>query len=267
MFEFGVHQASGFQAAGRIEPAVVMPVATTSRPGQAYEVLCAVATQLGAIGLDVVIIDGSAQEVTSPGQRDGRHLGLIRALEDPSIGGLGAAGPTGEWLVMPGSLGLQALMLTARAAGPGMVVSRLLAPFASGTVVLLYAPAAQLAALLAGLQVPVMVPVSNMAQATLDAYGSVKALHAGGLSPVLAPMDMAVDSAQAPLGQVVRSVCDCAERYLSHPLPQWDISEWGQKVRAAAFAAPWPAEVLAGQPLPQPLDAIGTTAAFSNRSN
>ena len=168
---------------------------------------------------------------------------------------------------MPAQQGLQALLQTACAAGPAMVVSRLLAPFACGTVVLLYAPALQLSALLAGLQVPIIVPVSDMAQATLDAYGSVKVLHAGGLSPVLAPMAMVVDGAQAPLGQVVSSVCDCAERYLNHRLPQWPMSEWGHRVRTAAFAAPWPPGVLAGMPLAQPLGPVGPAAASSNRSN
>lgn len=267
MFEFDVNQVSSLQAETDFDPAVVMPVATSARPAQAYEMLCALATQLGAMGRDVVIIDGSAKEGGSTRQRDGSHLGLLHVLEDASIGGLGASGPTEEWLVMPGSLGVRALMQTAHAAGPAMVVSRLLAPFASGTVVLLYAPAVQLSVLLAGLQVPVIVPVSDMPQATLDAYGSVKVLCAGGLSPVLAPLATLAGVAQAPLGQVVRSVSDCAERYLNHRLAQWPMATWADQVLNAAFAAPWSPNALAGHTLTQTLDSVASTAAFSNRSN
>ena len=242
MFEFSVDQATfPLRTAPNAEPALVMPVACTSRPGQAYEVLCALATQLNATGRDVVIIDGSAQEVGASHDRGGHYLGLVHALEDPSVSGLGAPGPASEWLVMPGAIGLQSLLQTARAAGPLVALSRLLAPFSAGTVVLLYAPAATLGALLAGLEVHAMVPVLDLPQATIDAYGSVKLLHGAGLTPVLAPMVSAADGTQAPLGQVVRTVRDCAERYLQYDVAQWPVASWAAQVQQAAFAAHWPA--------------------------
>ncbi len=240
MFEFGVDQAAGLRAATSHNPPVVMPVATTGRPGQAYELICTVASQLNAAGRDAVIIDGSAIEVGEHRAHDGSHLGLMHALLDASIGSLGAPMPSADWLVMPGAKGLQVLQQTARAAGAAVALSRLLAPFASGTVVLLYAPASTIAALFAGLQAQVIVPVLDMPQATIDAYGSLKVLHGAGLWPVLAPMHCEPDAAQAPLMQVVRSVCDCAERYLNYPVEQWPVSTLGKRVQEAALNAPLP---------------------------
>jgi hypothetical protein len=239
MFEFDCDQASGLRAAVPANAAAMMPVASTSRPGLAYELLCTLATQLSALGRDTVIIDGSAQEVGERRALDGSHLGLIHALQDSTISGLGTAGPSSDWLVMPGAMGLQALQQTALAAGAGAALSRLLSLFAARTVVLLYAPANTLSALLAGVQAQVMVPVLALPQATIDAYGSLKLLHAAGLSPVLAPMESGWEPAQAPLGQVVRSVSDCAERHLDYPVPKWACEAWGLHVQEAAIRAPW----------------------------
>ena len=239
MFEFEYHQAAGLRAApSKNAPAVVMPVASTARPGQAYEVLCTMAAQLNAAGREAVIVDGSAIEAPERRSRDGSHLGLEHALQDPSIGGLGAPGASGEWLVMPAAIGLQTLLQTARAGGAVVALSRLLAPFAGGTVVLLYAPAATLGALFAGVQAQAVVPVLAMPQATIDAYGSLKTLHAAGLWPVLAPMDGEPVANQAPLAQVVRSVSDCAQRYLNFSVEEWPMATWGRRAQEAALAAP-----------------------------
>lgn len=259
MFEFGVDQAAGLRATSSTNPPVVMPVATTARPGQAYELICTIASQLNAMGQDAVIIDGSAIEAVERRLHDGSHLGLMHALLDTSIGSLGAPLPSAEWLVMPGAKGLQVLQQTARAAGASVALSRLLAPFASGTVVLLYAPASTISALFAGLQAQVLVPVLDMPQATIDAYGSLKSLHAAGLWPVLAPMHCEADAAQAPLAQVVRSVCDCAHRYLNYPVEQWAVSTLGQRVREAAFTVPWPA----GTSLPAQTSAMNNFAGHA----
>ncbi|AOW12235.1 hypothetical protein LPB72_14830 [Hydrogenophaga crassostreae] len=240
MFEFGVDQAAGLRTTSPTNPPVLMPVATTARPGQAYELICTVASQLNAMGHDAVIIDGSAIEAVERRSHDGSHLGLIHALLDSSIGSLGAPLPSAEWLVMPGAKGLQVLQQTARAAGATVAVSRLLAPFAAGTVVLLYAPAPTISALFAGLQAQVLVPVLDLPQATIDAYGSLKTLHGAGLWPVLAPMHCQAEATQAPLAQVVRSVCDCAHRYLHYPVEQWAVDTLGQRVREAAFTVPGP---------------------------
>ena len=240
MFEFGVDQAAGLRAATSHNPPVVMPLATTGRPGQAYELICTVASQLNAAGRDAVIIDGSAIEAGEQRACDGSHLGLVHALLDASIGSLGAQTPSADWLVMPGAKGLEVLQQTARAAGAAVALSRLLAPFASGTVVLLYAPAPAIAALFAGLQAQVIVPVLDMPQATIDAYGSLKTLHGAGLWPVLAPMQCGPDLSRAPLMQVVRSVCDCAERYLCYQVDQWPVATLGTRVQEAALNAPLP---------------------------
>lgn len=240
MFEFSSERSSAPIQSLMGETASVFPVVATSRPGQGYEVLCALASKLGASGREVVIIDGSAQEVSLKRSGDVHHFGLVHALEDTSIGGLGEPGPDSEWLVMPGAKGLQVLQRTARAAGAGFALSRLLAPFSPSALVLVYAPAHAICAILAGMASHAMVPVLDLPQATLDAYGSVKLLHAAGLTPVLAPMAFEDASAKAPLSQVVRTVVECADRYLHYRIAQWPMSAWSEEVQAHAFSAPWP---------------------------
>lgn len=240
MFDFATQQASASIQSALSDTAWVFPVAATARPGQGYEVLCTLASQLSAAGREVVIIDGSAQEVSLRRSGDGHHFGLVHALEDTSIVGLGAPGADSEWLVMPGAKGLQVLQRTARAAGAGFALSKLLAPFSPSTLVLVYAPAHVLCAILAGLSSHAMVPVLDLPQATVDAYGSVKLLHAAGLTPVLAPMAFEDASAKAPLSQVVRTVVDCTDRYLHYDIAQWPILAWSEEVQTHAFCAPWP---------------------------
>ena len=248
MYEFDISQGWDRPAHVSGDAVVVMPVASTPRPGQAYEMLCALASQLTAQGRDVVIVDGTEQEASPTRSGDGSHLGLIHALQDPSISGLCASSPDEEWLVMPSAVGLKALLQTARAGGAALAVSRLLAPFAPGAVVLLYAPAATLSALLAGLQVHAMVPVLATPQCTIDSYGSVKLLHAAGLTPVLAAMPPADASSQGAEELALRCVSDCVERYLAYDIQQWPRENWGDCVREAAFAAPWPPGTQIDQP-------------------
>ena len=165
---------------------------------------------------------------------------------------------------MPGAVGLQSLLQTASAAGASVALSRLLAPFSPGVVVLLYAPAAMLGALMAGCQAHALVPVLDMPQATIDAYGSVKALHAAGLTPVLAPMALALADARAPLSQVVRSVCDCTERYLGLSVEQWPMNTWGTRVQDNAVASHWsPGEHL-GAPKATDVNRFGLDAMVPN---
>jgi len=238
MFEFGWDQAAGLRTESPANGPAMMPVASTAQPARAYELLCALATHLGALGHQAVIIDGTASESLERRGNDGSHLGLLHVLQDPSIAGLGRAPEGAEWLVMPGALGLQALQQTARAAGATVALSRLLVPFAPGTLVLLYAPAVHLASLLAGSQAHTLVPVLPQAQASIDAYGSLKLLHGAGLSPVLAPLDHDLEPAQAPLQQVVQAVTDCAQRHLGYAVDTWPLESWGARVQASAQAMP-----------------------------
>ena len=227
MFEFGWDQAAGLRSETPPNAPAMMPVASTAQPARAYELLCTLATHLGALGHQAVIIDGTASESTPRRGNDGGHLGLQHVLQDPSIAGRGRAPEGAEWLVMPGAHGLQTLQLTARAAGASVALARLLVPFSPGTLVLLYAPAMQLASLMAGSQARALVPVLPHAQASIDAYGALKWLHAAGLSPVLAPLD-------AP-PQVLANVADCALRHLGLKTPLWPRTERARRLPASAL--------------------------------
>lgn len=236
MFELGFDQAAGLRAQPRpVAGAGLMPVACPAQPARAYELLCTLAAHLTALERAVVIVDGSATESASRARDDGRHLGLLRALQDPSVASLARPVDGAEWLVMPGALGLQSLQDTARAGGAGVALSRLLAPFASQALVLLFAPAQVLGTVLAGSAARVLVPVLEQPQATFDAYGAVKLLHAARLSPVLAPLTADDGAAALALQQTVDTVTDCARRHLGLALDTWAAPTWGQRVQEAAL--------------------------------
>jgi hypothetical protein len=236
MFELGFDQAAGLRAQPRaVAGAGLMPVACPAQPARAYEWLCTLAAHLTALDRAVVIVDGSATESASRAGGDGRHFGLLRALQDPSVAGLARPVDGAEWLVMPGALGLQSLQDTARAGGAGVALSRLLAPFAPQALVLLFAPALALGELLAGSAARVLVPVLEQPQGTFDAYGAVKLLHTARLSPVLAPLASADGAAALPLQQTVDTVADCARRHLGLALDTWPVHTWGERVQEAAL--------------------------------
>jgi hypothetical protein len=240
VFEVGWTQASGLRAESRQSEARLMPVASPAQPARAYEMLCALAAHLTAMGCHPVIVDGSAQESGEWRQAAGSHMGLLQVLNDASLAGLDRPSDESEWLVIPGALGLQALQQTARAAGAQVALSRLLAPFGAKVVVLLYAPAATLVSILAGMPVQIMVPVLPQKQASIDAYASLKALYAGGFSPVLAPLEQSDVVAELPLQQVVRTVVDCARRHLDLEASTWPLHTWGLRVQEAALGVPMP---------------------------
>ena len=230
MFDPGFDQAAGLRAEPRSSGPVLMPVASPAQPARGYEWLCTLAASLAAEGRSVAIVDGTAHESHSS------DLGLMRVLQDPSIAHLERPvdGAT-DWLVMPGAAGLQALQETARAAGGRSALSRLLTPFASGVVVLLFAPAHALAGLLQDLNVRTLVPVIEQPQSSIDAYGAVKLLAGAGLVPVLAPL---VSRGAPALQTVVHNVIDTAQRHLQLALDCWPAHSWAQRVQESAIARP-----------------------------
>ena len=234
MFDVGHDQAAGLRAEPPQAGTALMPVACPAQPARAYEWLCTLAAHLASLGREVVIVDGSAHEADTR-ERNGAHLGLLHALRDGAISGLGEAPDGHEWLVMPAANGLQTLQQTAHHAGPGTALARLLAPFSPDALVLLFAPAPVLAALLAGLNAHALVPVLPQTQATLDAYGAFKQLHLAGLAPVLAPLAPHTVQADAGLQQVVDSVAECAERHLGLPVQVWPTHTWGLRVLDSAL--------------------------------
>lgn len=237
MFEPGFDQAAGLRGEPLQGGAVLMPVAAPAQPARAYEWLCTLAASLTAQGRAVVIVDATAIESTSRDRHDGAHLGLMRVLQDPSIAHLERPAGSADWLVMPGAAGLHALHDTARAAGTAIALSRLLAPFASGVVVLLFAPAMSLGELLFGMGAHALVPVLEQPQSSIDAYGAVKVLDAAGLTPVLAPL---AGQSPAALQTIVNTVVDTARRHLDLPLDCWATDSWALRVQESALECPRP---------------------------
>jgi len=238
MFEPGFDQAAGLRGEPPVNGPVLVPVASPAQPARAYEWLCTLAAALTAEGRAVVIVDGTATEATSRHRHDGAHLGLMRVLQDPSIAHLEHPLDGADWLVMPGAAGLQALQETAQAAGSQVALSRLLTPFASGAVVLLFAPAFSLAGLLHGLGERALVPVIEQPQSSIDAYGAVKLLDSAGLAPVLAPLAQGANA--AALQTVVHTVIDTAQRHLGLSLDSWPVASWALRAQESAIERPRP---------------------------
>ena len=237
MFEHGFDQAAGLRGESRSGGPALLPVASPAQPARGHEWLYMLAGCLANQGRSVVIVDGTAVETTSRQRDTGSHLGLLRALQDPSIGHLEHPNDLADWLVMPGARGLQALQETAQAAGAQVALSRLLTPFAPGVLVLLYAPAFSLAGLLHGTAARALVPVIEQPQSSIDAYGAVKLLHTAGLSPVLAPL---ATGAAAALQTVVSTVADTAQRHLGLSLDSWPVATWALRVQESAIERPRP---------------------------
>ncbi len=246
MFEAGLDQAAGLRGHATRGGPVLIPVASPAQPGRAYELLCALAAHLSDQGHAVVILDGTATESERRHSRDGSHLGLLHALQDPSVSGLARPADDADWLVMPAALGVQALAQTVRAGGAAVALSRLLSPFSGGAVLLLFAPAPALAELLEGLPARPLVPLLNQPQATIDAYSALKHLFMAGLAPVLMHQDMGGAVAEQSMQKTMATVQDCALRHLGQTVEAWPCSRWGSRVleialhRAPASGVPHP---------------------------
>lgn len=236
MFEAGFDQAAGLRAHPLRQGPALLAVASPAQPARAYELLCHLSAQLKAQGRLPVILDGTANETAERRGGDGSHLGLLHALNDPAISGLGHPADGHEWLVMPAAQGLRALQQTALTAGGTVALSRLLAPFASGSLLLFFAPAHELSPLCGDLHARVVVPVLPHPQAAIDAYGAVKLLHMAGARPVLAPMASA-DPGQA-LDTLLATVCDCAHRHLGLDLERWSEPVWAACAQEHALTRP-----------------------------
>jgi hypothetical protein len=236
MFEAGVDQAAGLRAGPMRQGPAMLAVASPAQPACAYELLCHLSAQLKAQGRLPVILDGTAAEAAGRRSGDGSHLGLLHALNDPAISGLGRPSDGHEWLVMPAAQGLKALQQTALAAGGAVALSRLLSPFASGSLLLFFAPAHELSPLFSGLNARVMVPVLPQPQAVIDAYGAVKLLHMAGVRPVLAPLAEA--GAAAALEPLLANVADCAQRHLGLDLELWSEPLWAACAQEHALTRP-----------------------------
>lgn len=259
MFEIGHDQAAGLRTAvAHRNGPCVMSVASPAQPARAYEMLCRLASQLLRAGHTPVILDGTSAEAQGRDGSDGSHLGLMHALTDASVSGIGQPAEGHEWLVMPAAMGLHALQQTALTAGGNVALSRLLSPFAQDTLLLLFAPAHALSPLAGALSARVMVPVLSWPQASIDAYGALKLLHMAGAVPVLAPLED--DEPQGALQTVLNTVADCAQRHLGIETERWSERVWASCVLESASGRPQRADTAHGMRDPR---LVGPGSAFS----
>jgi hypothetical protein len=128
---------------------------------------------------------------------------------------------------------------TVATAGVRVALSRLLAPFDARIIVVLYASADELATLLHGLAMPVMVPVSPHPGERVGAYGAVKRLHLAGLRPVLLAAPPSMVDGEEDLadghGGEVEAIQRCARRHLDLVVESWPVRYWGEWAREGAM--------------------------------
>ncbi len=264
MFDPGVHQALGLQRSKLHEGPLILCVASPASAEQGYEVLWELAAQIGNAGRQPVVLDAHACEAPLHQQPSGKQWGLLQALHDSSVVNLERGGSRDAWLVLPAQQGLKTLQATAVAGGARLAVSRLLAPFGSAAIVLLYAPAQHLASLMEGMPATAVVPVLADPQSCLDAYGAVKVLYYAGLTPALLPhadrRSGYTETESELLTRVMKNVGECAQRYLGHPVVIWPEHSWGHLAldQASSAAVNW-GEHEAEEPMPGKFAVAGAT--------
>ncbi|GAA6143270.1 hypothetical protein [Hydrogenophaga sp. 5NK40-0174] len=243
MFDPGVHQALGLQRSKLHEGPLVLCVACPAFAEQGYEILCELAAQINAAGRQAVVLDAHACEAPLHQASPGKRWGLLHALHDSSVVNVERGGSREDWLVLPAQQGIKTLQATARAGGARLAVSRLLAPFGSSVITLLYAPAQHIASLMGGMKATAVVPVVADPQSCLDAYGAVKVLYHAGLSPALLPgADKRSGYTESELlTRVMSNVGECAQRYLGHQVVAWPEQSWGHLAldQASSAAVNW----------------------------
>lgn len=210
MLEAGMDQGAGLRR--WMVPQQTLQLIAMARHGDAeteLPLLWQLCSALHGSGQTVAVLDGSSAETeSSPGLQhwlDGSHW----------PGDAPAQGPA--WPVFPSAVGLAGLQHGRIARAQALhLLGALLKDYG---VVLAYAPAPALAALLAGSQATPLVAVSPAATTVLTGYAALKTLLGAGLKPALAAQGtLPGPSTDAALASVRRTLQQCARTYLGEQL-------------------------------------------------
>lgn len=216
MLDTGTHQAAGLAAlAADHSPRIV---ALASHGDRASELpllwqLCAAWTTLG---YPVLALDATVRETESA-------PGLLQLLLDSDEWSRLAPG-AGDWPVVPAALGLAELGRAAGSSPAGASAGRarqLTELFPGYELIVLYAPARELAQVFPASRLSPLLPVSTRDAALLSAYHALKQLlNLGKLRPTIVAVmnDTSVATRMAGQG-VSRNLQDCARDFLACEVP------------------------------------------------
>jgi hypothetical protein len=207
MLDMCINQAAGL--CGLAQQAVPRLVAVVSHGHQQGELplLWSLCSTWVDMGLPVVVLDGHSRESDT-------NSGLLQMLTAAQRYGQGDSEPT-PWSVLPAALGLNRLK------DSGLGWQTVGALFPQDGVVVVYADAPSLTALLKGSGLSPLLVVPPLKSASLTAYQALKQLLLdAGLEPTVANIDLPTPrfTAWASPGQTLQ---DCAQSFLGlslHPM-------------------------------------------------
>lgn len=205
MLESGQDQGATLRRSAPSAAPRVMAMVRHGDPLSELPLLWQLCAALQTAGYPVAVLDGSsAESEDSPGLQhwlDGSHW----PFDVPE------GGPA--WPVFPAASGLAALRYGRFAQHQVLrLVGALLKDYAA---IVVFAPVAQVADLLAGSAATPLIAISPVATTVLTGYGALKALSAAGLKPALAAQSELPGAAgAAALAPVRRTLQHCARTYL-----------------------------------------------------
>lgn len=210
MLEIGLHQGAGLQGlAPQTAPRLVVMASHGDRASELPLLwdLCGAWTELG---YPVAVLDATHSE--SPQQP-----GLLQLL-DPHCRTEDLPCETADmaWSIYPAAQGLRQLFGDTDQTGHTQAMEQLEQLFQNYDVVMLYAPASQLATSLAGSGIAPLLAVSATGSSVLTAYQALKSLLINGqLQPTIVSMVDASSQSSKTCGQNLnKSLQECARSFL-----------------------------------------------------
>lgn len=216
MLDGGTHQAAGLSALAADNAPRIVALASHGDRRSELPLLWQLCAAWTALGYPLVVLDGHVRESQ-------RQPGLQQLLLDsdtpPALGQGGA-----DWPIVPAALGLTALGTpqTVPPAEASAQRARQLAELFHGyELILIYAPAHELARTLPASRLAPLLPVSTTDAALLTAYQALKQLlNLGRLRPtIVAVMDDAAVATRISGHSLGRNLQDCARDFLACEVP------------------------------------------------
>lgn len=216
MLDTGIHQAAGLGALAAENLPRIVAMASHGDRRSELPLLWQLCASWTALGYPVAVLDAHVRETED-------QPGLQQLLLDSDeLSHLGQ-GPD-DWAIVPAALGLTALG-TPQASPPAAASAeraRQLAELFHGyELILLYAPAHELARSLQGSGLSPLLPVSASDAALLTAYHALKQLlNMGKLRPtIVAVMDDSNLATRVSGHSISRNLQDCARDFLACEVP------------------------------------------------
>ncbi len=216
MLDTDTHQAAGLGAfAADCVPRIVALASHGDRRSE-LPLLWQLCSAWSALDYPLVVLDAHVRETA---QQPGLQQLLLDSDEPARV-----VRGDGDWPIVPAALGLTALG-TPQASSPAAAsearVRRLATLFHEYELILVYAPAHELARLLPASRLSPLLPVSTQEAAMLSAYHALKQLlNIGKLRPtIVSVMDDTALATRVSGHSISRNLQDCARDFLACEVP------------------------------------------------